>query len=293
MRYHTTVWKNPSPAQGVFMHLSHSAARGLMVAAQGLDRRRVLAPTKDDVLATIRRMQTLQIDTIHVVARSPYLVLWSRLGDYNPQWLDELLAEGKLFEYWSHAACFLPIEDYPLYRRQMLDLAYRVFHGAPKWINEHPEAVEHVMSYTREHGEVRSSDFERTDGQQSGWFNWKVEKIALEALHSTGELMTARRHNFHRVYALRERVLQHALPGWDDSQAPPLDEVKRTLALKAVRALGVTPPEWVPDYFRTPAAGVEKLLKGLANEGELITVEVEGWKKPGYVHPDNAALLDA
>jgi uncharacterized protein YcaQ len=275
------------------MHLSHSAARAVMVAAQGLDRRQESPPTKEDVLATIRRMETLQIDTIHVVARSPYLVLWSRLGDYEPQWLDELLAEGKLFEYWSHAACFLPIEDYPLYRRQMLGHQYRVFHSAPHWIKSHPEAAEHVLAHIREHGEVRTSDFERTDGQQSGWFNWKVEKIALEALQTTGELMTARRHNFQRVYDLRERVLQRGLPGWDDSQTPPLDEAKRVLAKKAVRALGVTPWDWVPDYFRMAKAGVEKMLRGLVEAGELMTVEVEGWKKPGYVHPDNAALLDA
>ncbi|HET9495237.1 MAG TPA: crosslink repair DNA glycosylase YcaQ family protein [Chloroflexia bacterium] len=271
------------------MHLSHSAARALMLAAQGLDRRSASPPTKDDVLAAIRRMQAVQIDTIHVVARSPYLVLWSRLGHYKPEWLDELLAEGKLFEFWSHAASILPIEDYPLYRRHMLDHAYRFFHSAPSWIKRHPEAVEHVLAYVREHGEVRSSDFERTDGQQSGWFNWKEEKIALEALHTTGVLMIARRHNFHRVYALRERVL----PDWDDSQAPPIDEVKRALTLKAVRALGVTPREWVPDYFRTVVAGTEKLLKKLAGEGQLLTVEVEGWKNPGYVHPDNAALLES
>jgi uncharacterized protein YcaQ len=72
-----------------------------------------------------------------------------------------------------------------------------------------------------------------------------------------------------------------------------MEEVNRELALKAVRALGVTPPEWVPDYFRTRAAGVEKLLKRLAETGELMTVQVEGWKKLGYVHRDNAALAEA
>jgi uncharacterized protein YcaQ len=278
------------------MYLSQSAARALMLAAQGLDRRAStsgMPPTKDDVLATIRRMGTLQIDTIHVVARSPYLVLWSRLGEYKPQWLDELLAEGRLFEYWSHAACFLPIEDYPLYRRQMLDHQYRVMHSAPAWIREHPEAVEQVLAYIRDHGAVRSSDFERTDGQQSGWFNWKLEKKVLETLHTTGVLMTARRHNFQRVYDLRERVLTRALPGWDDSQAPPLDEVKRDLVKKAVRALGVTRWDWVPDYFRTAKAGVEKLLRELVEEGELVAADVEDWKKPGYIHPDNAPLAEA
>src|SRR6266581_3262505 len=104
------------------MRLSSDAARALMIAAQGLARSKEPA-TKAGVLDTIRRMGALQIDTIHVVARSPYLVLWSRLGNYQPRWLDELLAEGALFEYWSHEACFLPIEDYPLYRARMLDAA--------------------------------------------------------------------------------------------------------------------------------------------------------------------------
>lgn len=271
------------------MHLSHSAAQALMLAAQGLDRRPSSPATKDDVLAVIRRMSILQIDTINVVARSPYLVLWSRLGDYDPAWLDELLAEGKLFEYWSHAASLLPIEDYPLYRRQMLDHAYRFFHSAPNWTKSHPEAVQHVMSLVHQQGEVRASDFERTDGQPSGWFNWKVEKVVLEALLTTGDLMIARRHNFQRIYTLRERVL----PTWDDSQAPPMDEVKRLLALKAVRAIGVTPWNWVSDYFRTPTAGIQKLLSRLAVAGELMTVEVEGHDMPWYVHPDNAALLEA
>ncbi|MGD8278233.1 MAG: crosslink repair DNA glycosylase YcaQ family protein, partial [Gemmatimonadota bacterium] len=73
-----------------------------MLAAQGLERRPRRRARKRDVLATIRRMGALQIDTIHVVARSPYLVLWSRLGDYDPAWLDELLEERRLFEYWAH-----------------------------------------------------------------------------------------------------------------------------------------------------------------------------------------------
>src|SRR5215216_4438272 len=101
--------------------LSLEAVRGLMIAAQGLQDRPQPRATKKAVRSIIRQMHMLQIDTINVIARSPYLVLWSRLGDYDPRWLDELLAEGAIFEYWAHAICFLPIEDYGLYRQQMLD----------------------------------------------------------------------------------------------------------------------------------------------------------------------------
>src|SRR5512133_3614765 len=101
--------------------ISLQMARNVMLAAMGLDQSPDQLAAKADVLEAVRRMCLLQIDTINVVARSPYLVLWSRLGGYQPEWLDELLAEGALFEYWSHAMCFLPIEDYALYRRRMLD----------------------------------------------------------------------------------------------------------------------------------------------------------------------------
>ena len=100
--------------------ISIQMARQVMLAAQGLDHPPDRLAAKADVLEAVRRMGVLQIDTIHVVARSPYLALFSRLGAYNPAWLDELLAEGALFEYWAHAACFIPIEDFPYFRERML-----------------------------------------------------------------------------------------------------------------------------------------------------------------------------
>ena len=231
-------------------------------------------------------MGVLQIDSISVVARSPYLVLWSRLGSYEPQWLDELLAEGALFEYWSHAACFIPIEDYGLYRQLMLE-------GGEKtrtWMRAHHEEIKHVMERVNENGPVRAAEFARTDGRGGGWWEWKPEKRALEHLFAAGELMISRRENFHRVYDLRERVLANALPDWEDALAPNEQEVWRALTLKAVRALGVAVARWVPDYFRTPKKGVAGLLEELADEGELVCAGIEGLDEPAYVHPGNAEL---
>ncbi|MDQ3703426.1 MAG: winged helix DNA-binding domain-containing protein, partial [Chloroflexota bacterium] len=127
------------------MKLSISAARQLMLAAQGLLRRPDHAARKADVLAAIQRMGALQLDTISVIARSHELALWSRLGIYDPRWLYELLAEGALFEYWSHAACFLPREDFGLYRRLMTDGPER----RRAWMAEHAELVERVLARVR------------------------------------------------------------------------------------------------------------------------------------------------
>jgi uncharacterized protein len=273
------------------MHLSHAAAQALMLAAQGLHRRPDSAASKADLLATIRRMGVLQIDTIHVVARSPYLVLWSRLGAYPQEWLTDLLAEGALFEYWAHEACFLPIESFPLFRRRMLDatsvgMKWKYSH---EWAALNGEALERVLAHVREHGPARSSDFERSDGQAGGWWEWKPEKRALETLFTAGELMIARRHNFQRIYDLRERIM----PDWDDTRVPSIEVVQRTLALQAVRALGVTSARWVADYSRSSLRDTMPVLPALAAEGALIEVAIEGWEQPAYIHPDNLALAEA
>lgn len=270
------------------MHLSSASARALILAAQGLDRRPRRAATRADVLGAIRRMGALQIDTIHVVARSPYLVLWSRLGRYEPRWLDELLAGGALFEYWSHEACFLPIEHYPLYRHRMLDPSGMGWKYRQDWIARHRDEVARVLAVVRERGPVRSADFERTDGKPGGWWEWKTEKRALEALFTAGELMIARRQSFQRVYDLRERVL----PSWDDARLPPEEEARRMLALEAVRALGITTARWVGDYFRTPRQETAALVEALAAGGALRRARVEGWREPAFVHPENLELAE-
>ena len=269
------------------MDFSRREAQAIMLAAQGLLRRPDgWVASKDDVLAAIRRMGVLQIDTINVVARSPYLVLWSRIGAYDPIWLDELLVEGSIFEYWSHAACFIPIEDYGLYRRLMLARTGK----SRAWMEAHPDALERVMARISEGGPVRSAEFARTDGKAGGWWEWKPEKRALEHLFAAGELMISHRENFNRVYDLRERVLANALPGWEDALAPNEQEVRRALALKAVRALGVALARWVPDYFRTPKRGSAVLLEELADEGSLLRATIED--EPAYVHPDNEGLAE-
>jgi uncharacterized protein YcaQ len=235
------------------------------------------------VLDAIRRMGMLQIDTIQVVARSPYLVLWSRLGDYRPEWLDEHLAEGSLFEYWAHEACFLPIEDYGLYRHRMLDPGAMGWKYSETWMREQAATVAKVLGQIRDNGPVRSSDFERTDGQGGGWWQWKPEKRSLEVLFTAGALMIARRHNFQRIYDLAERV--H--PDWDDRQVPPLPEVRRQFALAAVRALGVAKAGWVPDYHRTRRPHPD--LGQLAEHGELLRARVQGWDDAVYIHPEHEA----
>ncbi|MGH7471212.1 MAG: winged helix-turn-helix domain-containing protein [Longimicrobiales bacterium] len=267
------------------LRLTLANARALHLAAQGLLRAPRRKARKEDVLAAIRHMGALQIDTISVVARSPYLVLWSRLGQYEPQWLEQLHAEGRLFEYWSHEACFLPIEDFALYRHRMLDPLSQgwKYHAAAM----QPELVARVMAAVREQGPVRAIDFEQKR-PGGGWWQWKGEKRVLENLLTAGELMVPRRQGFQRVYDLRERVL----PAWDDGQLPAHTDVERTLVLNAVRALGIVRAGQVADYFRMRKRSTPTIVQQLATEQRLLRVRVAGFEHEYFVHPDHAETLD-
>lgn len=271
--------------------LSESQARLLHLAAQGL----LLAPrakaTPSRLLATIARMQLLQIDTIHVVARSPYLTLFSRLGAYPTVWLEQALARGRLFETWAHEACFAPMADFDLHRDFRPGRAnhWAVRHAA-RVRSTHRQETDALLAHVAERGAVRSADFARSDGQGGGWWGWKAEKRWLEALFGTGELMVARRENFQRIYDLSERVLQIAQPHRivREPQAP--EAIKREWIARSVRALGVTPARWIADYFRLGRQVTSEELAPLLASGEIHSVRVDGWDKPGYIHADHLPL---
>lgn len=270
-------------------HLSRQDARHLHLAAQGLLQTRRGRATRADVLATIQRMALLQIDTISVVARSPYLVLFSRLGAYDPAWLDQLLADGALFEYWAHEACLIPTEDYRLLRHRMLDPAGMGGKRTQQWLTQHQADITQLLAQIRQHGPVRSADFARQDGKGGGWWDWKPEKHHLEVLFTLGQLMVKERRQFQRVYDLAERVL----PDWNDARDLPTPEAaQRECVRRSCRALGIVRAGWVADYYRLKRDRFEAQLHALADAGELLPVRVEGWQHDAFVHADHAAALE-
>ncbi|WP_323028831.1 winged helix-turn-helix domain-containing protein [Castellaniella defragrans] len=268
--------------------LTLDQARRLQLAAQGLLTTPRRKATPADLRQCIARMQLLQIDTIHVVARSPYLVLFSRLGHYPPAWLDAALAQGEVFETWAHEACFAPMADVGLHRSY--NQQARVHWGlkrARENVASHRAQLDALLAHIDAHGPVKSAHFKRTDGQGGGWWGWKDEKRWLETLFATGALMVARRDKFQRVYDLAHRVC----PALADAPLPDAAEVHAQFVEKAVLALGITQARWIHDYFRQKPRLKDPDLDALVARGVLRRVDVRGWSSPGYVHRRHADLL--
>jgi uncharacterized protein YcaQ len=273
------------------VRISLQQARNLHLAVQGLLTPPRARATRMRVLAAIERMRLLQIDTIHVVARSPYLVLFSRLGDYERSWLDDLLARGSIFECWAHEACFAPMSDYPLHRGQFGARSGHWAHKrAAQMHREHRAGMDRLLAHIRENGAVKSADFVRPEKNRGsgGWWGWKDEKRWLEAWFALGELMIARRENFQRVYDLRERVLAQARV---DGAAHGAIDATDEFVLGAVRALGVAQARWIADYFRSGRRHKDADLDKYVTGGDLVRVAVGDWDMPAYVHREHLPLL--
>lgn len=265
-----------------------SAARVLHLAAQGLQHSQRRKATPQDLHATLRRMGLLQIDTISVVARSPYLVLFSRLGEYPAAWLDAALKQRDVFEYWAHEACFVPAEDYGLLRHKMLAPDRLGWKYSLQWQQKHRQDIEQLLQHITLSGPVRSADFARGAKKGNGWWDWKPEKRHLETLFTSGRLMVAERQNFHRVYDLTERVK----PGWDDA-ADTLDKAaaEEMMLRRSCRYLGIFKPEWLADYYRLKRVDAKSLLLRMREKGEIVSVRVDGLDGDCFVHHSLSELL--
>jgi uncharacterized protein len=311
--------------------LTVEEARGVALAAQGLDSVQAdtilpgAATTAIDLIEMIERLGVVQIDTISVVARTQYLVLWSRLGAYRQTLLDEALYPRRdIFEYWSHAASIVPMSDYPFYRADMLRSAKaRLWDSLRIWSEEHPEAIQRTVEAIRDRGPLASADFENPTNarrmERWEWYGPKESRRALDTLWTLGDLMIHSRRAGQKLYDLRERVLAEAFGevALSDSALPTPRERLDHLTRRTVNALGILTPSWLFDYFRLttwswdyfkPDAGdtqthpnatgrsskarAHALLAAMAADGLLIPATVEGLAEPAYLAPERLPDLE-
>ena len=235
----------------------------------------------------IERLALHQIDSVNVLVRAHYLPLFSRLGAYPRDALDQVAwgpkSKRRLFEYWAHEASLLPLDVQPLLRWRMT----RAARGIGVWGNVKPFADERraeadaVLKRIANEGPLAASDIAETRGQ-GGWWGWSDSKQALEYLFWSGQITAAtRRTSFERVYDLPERVLPPAIV---DAPTPGEADAQRQLLARSARALGIATAGDLRDYFRLKPADALPRIDELVEEGTLLPVTVRGWKQPAYLH---------
>ena len=273
--------------------LSLAEARRIALAAQGFGQRghgRAAAAGWRRMGPTIGRLGLLQLDSVNVLIRSHYLPLFSRLGAYDRAALDaRAFGPGRrsraLFEYWAHEASLLPLELHPLLRWRMAEAR----RGAGIWRNyaqfarDRRDFVGAVLAEIRERGPLAAREVTNGGKRRGPWWGRPEGKIALECLFWWGDVTTATRRGFERVYDLPDRVLPAAVL---DQPTPPEADAQRALVKLAAGALGIATAADLRDYFRLPVAAARRAVAELVEDGSLTPVEVAGWRQPAYIAAD-------
>jgi uncharacterized protein YcaQ len=272
--------------------LSADQARRIALRAQGL----LGAPDRRaGVRGVLRHLGAVQLDTISVLARSHELVPYARLGTVGRPAVERAYwGAGTSFEYWSHAACVLPIEEWPLFafrRRAYRDRGnlwnHQVSEQAYRAVLDRLRA-DGPLTSTELGGTLRSSgDDPRTPAAPSEWWDWSESKVAVERALAFGDVVCTERRGWKRVYALAEQAVPAELFERDPSDR----ECLARLVRQAGQALGVATRADLTDYHRLKSAQLDAALA----ESGLVPVAVAGWGADGAEAPAWAdpAALDA
>jgi uncharacterized protein len=271
--------------------LSQDEARVITLTAQGFVGAQA---RRGGVPGMLRRIGAVQLDTISVLGRSHELVAYARLGAIGRQKVEQAYwnpARPAAFEYWSHAACVLPLEEWPYYafRRR----GYR--ERGRRWHENHPDVCARVLAQVRAEGPLTTREL---GGAKKGgpWWDWSDAKIAVEWLLDTGDVICVRRIGWRRVYDVPERVLPADLLGIE----PGDEECLTRLAAVAGRALGVVTQSDLADYQRIVYGGrylreQQLTAAGSAAAAGLVPVQIAAGRRGPVVRAwaDPAALQTA
>ncbi len=258
--------------------LSADEARRIALRAQGL----LGAPDRRaGVRGVLRHLGAVQLDTISVLARSHELIPYARLGAVGRRTVEEAYWKqgdqpAHTFEYWSHAACILPVEEWPhfAFRR-------RAYRARPHWNHELPDGVyDQVVKQLRTEGPLTATELGGAK-RTSEWWDWSGTKVAVERALMYGEVVCVERRGWKRVYDLAERAVPAALL----AEEPSDEECLRRLVGLAGRALGVGTRADIADYHRLKGEQVD----GVIADSGLVPVTVEGWSKPAWADPEALA----
>ena len=276
------------------LRVSPVAARRLAITAQRLDgpapRKR---PTLEEILDVVRAIRCLQLDPTSVVARNHLLVVYSRLGPFDPADLERLVTDDRaLFEYWAHEASLVLSEDLPLHAFMMrTPPRSTTWHERMQaWWDVNEAFRRYILDRVRADGPLPVTEFEDRSVApwlSTGWTGGRNVPRMLDFMWVRGELGIAARRGGQRLYDLMERCLPPDAP----TEVLEPHEVTRRAAPLALKALGVARAPHIRAHFtRRRYPGLPEVLKELERSGEIIPVEVDGLKGQWWVR---AADVDA
>jgi uncharacterized protein YcaQ len=261
--------------------LTKTQARKIILHAAGLSKRAQFGKGIEAVYKLIDHLGFVQIDTNYVVERAHHHAIASRVPDYKPEWLDELQADGRIFEFLTYATGYIPMHDFRFSQPIKESFWLKRKPLTPAEIN----LMSKVLDRISREGPLMTKDFENDRLEaSSGWWDWRPSKIALERLQLDGRLMTTRGKDFHKIYDLPINII----PDDIDTTPPTAEEFARHVIRRSLGAMGIAYLKDIAFRARFVNHSVKTELEKLVDDGEVCPVEIAGLKSsPLYMLAGN------
>jgi uncharacterized protein YcaQ len=274
----------------MMLEMSLSEAQALTLSAQGLDSAHQHSPALKSTMDVVDRLGLLQIDSVNVFERAHFMPVFSRVGRFDKGDLESLMGAGDategraggLIEYWCHEASLIRTENLPLYKWRMDAARDREYNksGRVGWAEQNRELVDWTLAEIRDKGPMTSAAIEHDRNvRQDKWWGWSDTKRALEYLFLVGDVVSAGREKFSRMYGTPEQVLPKDVLERMNTQDP--HQAKLVLLRQAARAFGVGTAKDLGDYHRF-RGDLKPMLNELVADGSLTEESVEGWEHQAY-----------
>ncbi len=258
--------------------LTKSQARSIILHAAGLTKHGQFGKGLEAAYKVIDQLGFIQVDTNYVVERAHHHAIAARVPGYKTEWLQELQADARIYEFWTRDSGFMPISEFR-FSLPVHDSFLAKYQSLPA---AERNMMNKVLDRIGREGPLGAKDFENDRVEKSsGWWDWRPSKVALERLHFTGQLLTTRKKDFHKLYDLTRNII----PADVAKTKPSIDEFSRHLIMRSLQALGIAYVKEIAWNGRLVKHTIKQELKKLLESGEICEVQVEGLKGPLYMLP--------
>lgn len=260
------------------IRLTKKQAREIILHSAGLVKRGQFGKGVEAVYKVIDQLGFVQVDTNFTVERAHHHTFFSRIPGYQTEWLAELQADARIYEFWTRDSGFMPMDEFrfsiPVHKareEKYSDLTV-----------QEGNLMNKILDRIGRDGPLGAKDFDNDrEVKSSGWWDWRPSKVALERLHMSGRLLATRKPDFHKMYDLTKNIVPHDI----DRTEPSMKEFCRHIITRSLRALGVSYAKDIAWNARFVKNDVKEELAKMVAEGKVLQVEVEDLKGPLYMLP--------
>lgn len=277
------------------INISKEELRRFLVVYQGLYTNNTFIG-EEGIKKFIERVGCIQYDPLNIVGRNADLVIQSRIEDYDPVMLEDLLYNKReLIDGWDKMMSIYSAKDWPYFKR-VRDERKKEVENVLKNRNslDAINYVEPVKEFIQKNGSTIPSEIDLGSVEKGRWGHGKLSSATMDYMWNSGELGVKEKKNTQKKYDLIERLLPSEIL-YESEPFQNDEEFYKWYVKRRIGSIGAywdrSGEGWLGNYISNKTLR-QRVLNGLVDEGELVLIRVENLKETFYLRKEDISILN-